>query len=339
MNGNRQWILRARPEGAVGPAHFEIRTVARPQPGPGEVLVRHLYLLVPPSMRLWMDARDSYLPAQPLGEVMMGITLGVVEASNVPALPVGTFVNGMGGCQEWAVAAPDQLAVVAPHAAIPLAAYRSVLDVQGLTAYAGLTEIGRPKAGETLVVTAAAGSVGSMVCQIGRELGLHVVGIAGGAEKCAWLRDTCGVEAIDYKADDVAARLDTLCPRGIDIVFENVGGPVMALLLERLNRHARVALCGLVASYNGAGGDLPASALMRLVIQSARVEGFLVRDHLDRYADVIARLQDWVLDGRLHYQLDVLDGGLEQLAPALGRLFRGENRGVQLLRLGEENTR
>lgn len=335
MNRNRQWILRARPPGEVGAAHFEIRSVARPVPGANEVLVRTIYLLVPPAMRLWMNEKASYVPAQPLGEVMMGITLGVVEASNVAALPVGTYVNGMGGCQEWFVAPPEQLMPLAPDPALPLAAYRSVLDVQGLTAYAGLTDICRPVAGETLVVTAAAGSVGSLVCQIARKLDVQVVGIAGGAEKCRWLRDDCGIAAtIDYKSDDVGARLDALCPNGIDMVFENVGGPVLDQLLDRINDRARIALCGMVASYND-GGAQSARALMQLVVKAARIEGFLVRDYVHRHAEVSARLQGWLLDGSLKYQLDILDG-LDNLVVALRRMFHGENRGVQLLRLSGE---
>ena len=335
MSQNRQWILRARPPGEVGAAHFEIRSVARPVPGANEVLVRTIYLLVPPAMRLWMNEKASYVPAQPLGEVMMGITLGVVEASNVASLPVGTYVNGMGGCQEWFVAPHEQLMPLAPHPALPLAAYRSVLDVQGLTAYAGLTDICRPVAGETLVVTAAAGSVGSLVCQIARKLDVQVVGIAGGAEKCRWLRDDCGIAAtIDYKADDVGARLDALCPNGIDMVFENVGGPVLDQLLDRINDRARIALCGMVASYND-GGTQSARALMQLVVKAARIEGFLVRDYFHRHAEVSARLQGWLLDGSLKYQLDILDG-LDNLVVALRRMFHGENRGVQLLRLSGE---
>jgi NADPH-dependent curcumin reductase CurA len=335
MTHNSQWVLRERPQGAVSGQHLQLRRADKPVPAAGEVLVRNLYLLVPPAMRLWMNAQDSYVPAQPLGQTMMGITLGIVEASNDPALPVGTHVNGMGGCQEWFTAPPAQLMPLAPHPEVPLAAYRSVLDVQGLTAWAGLHEVCRPQPGQTLVVTAAAGSVGSLVCQLGAQLELHVVGIAGGADKCRWLREDCGIAAtIDYKAEDVAARLDALCPDGVDMVFENVGGPVLDLLLERINDRARIALCGMVASYNG-GGTQSAQALMRLVTKAARIEGFLVRDHFHRYAEVAAQLQALVLAGRLKYRIDILDG-LAQLPLALDNLFRGRNQGVQLLRLAPE---
>jgi NADPH-dependent curcumin reductase CurA len=337
VSGNIQWRLRARPEGEVGREHFEVRDAPLPVPGDGEVLVRNIYLLVPPAMRLWMNERDSYVPAQPLGEVMMGITLGVVEASKHPGFAVGSYVNGMGGCQLWHVAPGEQLMPLSPRPGIPLTAYRSVLDVQGLTAYCGLTEICRPKAGETLVVSAAAGSVGSLVCQIGKKLGLKVVGIAGGQEKCNWLVQECGVDAaIDYKGEDVAARLDVLCPGGIDLVFENVGGAVMDLVLERINDHARIALCGMVATYNGPATQR-ADALMQLVVKAARMEGFLVRDYLHLYAEVAAKIEAWVLEGSLKYRIDVLDG-LDQLVEAMGRVFSGRNQGIQLLRLSPETT-
>ena len=336
---NLQWCLRERPEGEIRREHFDIRSVPVPVPGPGEALVRNIYLFVPPSMRLWMNEKDSYLPAQPLGEVMTGITLGVVEASNDPSLPVGTYVNGMGGCQHFNVTPAEKLQLVTAHPDVPLAAYRNVLDVQGLTAYAGLTQICKPQQGETLVVTAAAGSVGSLVCQIGKKLGLKVIGIAGGREKCDWLVHECGIDvAIDYKAEDVGARLDAVCPGGIDLLFENVGGPVMDLVLDRINRRARIALCGLVASYNG-GANSPhvqrTSALMQLVNKSARMEGFLLTDHIERYAEAVQQLQAWILDGSLKYQIDILDS-LDQLPEAMSRVFHGRNRGPQLLRLSEE---
>jgi NADPH-dependent curcumin reductase len=342
VNTNVQWCLRARPEGEVTREHFNIRSSTIPVPGPNQVLVRNIYLFVAPSMRLWMNEKESYLPPQPLGEVMMGITLGVVEESSHRSLPVGTYVNGMGGCQQWYIASAQQLQPVAAHPDVPLAAYRTVLDVQGLTAYCGLTDICQPKAGETLVVTAAAGSVGSLVCQIAKKLGVKVIGIAGGREKCDWLVRECGIDAaIDYKAEDVGARLDALCPEGIDMLFENVGGPVMDLVLDRIRQRARIALCGLVASYNGDAGSSHTqrtSALMQLVNKSARMEGFLLINYLDRYAEVMAQLQAWILEGSIKYQIDILDG-LERLPEGMSRVFHGRNRGVQLLRLSEERRK
>lgn len=334
---NTQWRLRRRPDGAVRREDFDVSEGEIPQPGNGEVQVRNIYLLVPPSMRLWMNERPSYFPPQPLGEVMMGITLGVVTLSRDGRLPVGTYVNGMGGWQLYYTAPVDQLQPLQTHPEIPLGAYRTVLDVQGLTAYCGLMDICRPQAGETLVVTAAAGSVGSLVCQIGSKLGLNVIGIAGGQEKCRWLREACGVAAaIDYRNENVGARLDTLCPGGINMLFENVGGPVMDAVLYRLADRARVALCGMVSTYDG-GATQSSDALMQLVNRSARMEGFLLLNYMDRYAEVMATLQEWILDGSLQYQIEVLKG-MDRIVDAMRRIARGENRGVQLVQFSPEHA-
>jgi NADPH-dependent curcumin reductase CurA len=321
----------------VGPEHFDVRTEEVPDPGPGQVLVRNIYLMIPASMRIWMNERDTYLPAVPLGTVMRGITTGIVEKSNDERLPVGTYVNGMCGWQEYALAAVEELMPLThKHPDIPLSNYRHVLDFQGLTAYCGLTEIGKPVAGETLVVTAAAGSVGSLVCQIGKKLGLRVIGIAGGPDKCRWL-DGLGVDgSIDYKNDDVAARLDELCPNGIDIVFENVGGPVLDLLLDRINLRARIVLCGFVSTYFG-GEQTAGRSLMNLVNQRATMQGFIVLDNLPQYAEVMGILTPWVLDGSLVHPEEILDG-LDQAPVAMNRLSRGENHGMQLIRVSREQS-
>lgn len=249
---NTAWYLASRPTDLVDRGHFDVRTTPVSPLSDGEVLVRNEYLMIPASMRLWMNEGDSYMPEQPLDAVMRGITAGVVEKSASPRLPVGTYVTGMGGWQQYSVTPARAWAPVQRHPEIPLTAYLGPLGLQGLTAYCGLTEVGQAAAGETLVVTAAAGSVGSLACQIGKRLGLRVVGIAGGPQKCRWLLEQCGVDgAVDHRGDDVAARLDELCPDGIDVVFENVGGAVLDLILERINRNARIALCGLVSTYQG----------------------------------------------------------------------------------------
>lgn len=329
---NTAWHLIARPTELVDRSHFDVRSEPVPEPGPGEALVRNRYLMVPASMRIWMDEGDSYLPEQPLGAVMRGITAGIVEHSTDPRLPAGTFVTGMGGWQQYSVSPARAWAAVDQHPDIPLTAYLGPLGLQGLTAYCGLTDVGQPKPGETLVVTAAAGSVGSLVCQIGTKLGLRVIGIAGGPEKCAWLRDSCGVDgAIDYRGDDVAARLDELCPDGIDVAFENVGGPVLDLILERINRNARIALCGLVSSYSG-GEQTAGRALMNLVNQRGLIRGFIVRDYMARMAEVREILTPWVLDGSLIHREEFSDG-LDSTPEAMNRVARGQNSGLQFVRL------
>ncbi|MGE2729947.1 NADP-dependent oxidoreductase [Mycolicibacterium vaccae] len=329
---NTAWYLTSRPSGLVDRRHFDVRSTPLPPLGPGDVLVRNIYLMVPASMRLWMNAGDSYLPEQPLDEVMRGITVGVVEKSNAAHLPVGTFVTGMGGWQQYSVSRAGAWAVIERHPDIALTAYLGPLGLQGLTAYCGLTDVGQPVAGETLVVTAAAGSVGSLVCQIGKKLGLRVVGIAGGPDKCAWLREKCGVDgAIDYRGEDVAARLDALCPDGIDVAFENVGGPVLDLILERINMHARIALCGLVSSYHGAE-QTAGRALMKLVNQRGLMRGFIVTDYLGEAAQVRDILTPWILDGTLVHR-EEFSSGLDSAPEAMNRVSRGENLGLQFVRV------
>jgi NADPH-dependent curcumin reductase CurA len=332
-NLNQQWRLIARPTDEAGREHFRITEEPIPEPGPGEVLVRNIYLFVPPSMRLWMNEKDSYFPAQVLGEVMMGITLGVVEKSNVPGLEPGTYVNGMGGWQQWSVAPGAALQPLAPHPGVPLELYRTVLDVQGLTAFVGVMDVCKPQPGETVVVTAAAGSVGSLACQLAKTTGARVIGVAGGPEKCRWLVEECGVDgAIDYRAGDVGKRLDELAPKGIDAVFENVGGPVMDLILDRINDRARIALCGLVSSYN-TGGTQSTMSLMQLVNRAAVMQGFLCKDYLHRYGDMLATMQPMVLAGTLKYHVDILEGGLESTLEAMHRISTGANQGPQLVKI------
>lgn len=332
---NTQWKLIARPEGEAKRADFEVTSSPIPTPGPGEVLIKNLYMLVPPSMRLWMNEKESYFPPAALGEVMTGITLGVVTESDASDLPVGTYVNGMGGWQLWSVALAASLQKLDPHPDIPLELYNTVLDVQGLTAYCGITDICDPKPGKTLVVSAAAGSVGSLACQIAKHRGSKVIGIAGGAEKCAWLVNECGIDAaIDYKSEDVAERLDALAPEGIDAIFENVGGEIMDACLERINDGAQIALCGLISSYNN-DTTQRTSALMSLVNRGARLQGFLVKDYLHLHGAMLQELQPLVLDGTLKYQVDVLDG-LDNTLEAMSRIYSGKNKGIQLIRINQE---
>lgn len=331
---NSQWIFVQRPEGAASRDCFEVREAPIPQPGPGEVLVRNVYLIVPASMRLWMNAEPTYFPPQPLGEVMMGGTLGVVEASNAEGFSKGQLVNTFGGWQTYCVMPAEQLMPVQKHPEIELGAYCSVLHVQGLTAYAGVTDICDVQRDETMVVTAAAGSVGSLACQIARERGAKVIGVAGGPEKCAWLRETCGVPAtIDYRNDDVAERLDHLASSGIDCIFENVGGPVFDAMLPRMNKNARIALCGLVSIYQD-GAAQAYDNLMQIVYKTARLQGFLVSDYFHRLPEVIPELERMVLHGKLAYRLDYWQG-LESAVDAMNALATGKNTGMGVVQISE----
>lgn len=332
---NTQWIFRSRPVGEVTRDSFEVRITDKPVPGPGQVLLRNLYMMVPASMRLWMNEEATYFPPQPIGEVMMGGNLAVVEASNAPGFTPGMFVNAFSGWQTYAVMPPEALMPVQRNPKIELAAYRTVLDVQGVTAYGGLTDVCAVKPGETLVVTAAAGSVGSLACQIGKNLGARVIGIAGGRDKCEWLVRECGIDAaIDYKHEDVDARLAALAPKGIDCVFENVGGPIFDAILGRINQNARIALCGLVAGYNSDGVQTYRN-FAQVIFKSARIEGFLVLNFIPRFAEILPKLEQWILEGKLKYQLDYSDG-LETAVSAMQKLSRGQNRGMGVVRISPE---
>jgi NADPH-dependent curcumin reductase CurA len=330
---NRQWRLAARPEGLVGDEHF--RWVEEPAPeitADGQVLVRTLYLSCDPTQRGWM-ARDTYLPAVAIGEVMRSFGVGRVVESRHPGYREGELVQGLLGWQDYALldGGSARLSVVPEGVPIPIA--MSALGITGLTAYFGLLDIGRPKAGETVVVSAAAGATGSVAGQIARLKGCRTVGIAGGPEKCRWLVEEARFDAaIDYRNEDVAARLLELCPRGIDIYFDNVGGEILDAALARLAFHGRVVVCGAIADYNRS--ELPPGPrnYLNLLLQRGRMEGFIILDFLERAGEAVAELARWVEAGEIRVEVDIQEG-LENAPRTLRRLFTGANRGKQLLRI------
>jgi NADPH-dependent curcumin reductase len=301
----------------------------------GQVLVRNLYLSLDPTQRGWM-ARDTYLPAVPIGGVMRSFAAGRVVESRHPGFAPGTVVQGLFGWQDYAVAdgnAPGAVGRVPPG--VPLTLALSALGMTGLTAYFGLLDVGKVAAGETVVVSGAAGATGSVVGQIARIKGARAIGIAGGKEKCAWLVDDLGFDAcIDYKNEDVLARLGQLCPKGVDVYFDNVGGDILDAALARLAFHGRVVICGAISQYNAT--ELPPGPkhYLNLLLQRGRMEGFLILDYLPRAAEAVKELAAWVAEGKLKDRVDVMEG-LENAPKALGRLFRGENVGKQLLRIAE----
>lgn len=330
---NRQWRLAARPEGMVGDGHFRWSEEPAPEvAADGQLLVRTLYLSCDPTQRGWM-ARDTYLPAVAIGEVMRSFGVGRVVESRHPAYAVGQLVQGQLGWQDYALldGGSARLSVVPDGVPIPIA--MSVLGITGLTAYFGLLEIGRPQAGETVVVSAAAGATGSVAGQIARLKGCRVVGIAGGPDKCRWLVDEARFDAaIDYRNEEVAARLAALCPDGIDVYFDNVGGEVLDAALARLAFHGRVVVCGAIADYNRSELAPGPSHYLNLLLQRGRMEGFLVLDFLDRAGEAVAELGRWVEAGEIKVQVDIQEG-LENAPRTLRRLFTGENRGKQLLKV------
>ena len=337
MPVNRQWILKQRPVGeiALGDLEFVERPL-RPLE-PGEVLVRNIYLSLDPTNRIWMSDQDQYLPPVEVGDVMRGGTIGVVEVSRSDRFPVGTVVNaGLSGWQSYSIAHEGGVNPVPMLPGVPLTAFMSVLGATGLTAWFGMVDIGRPQPGETVVVSAAAGAVGSIAGQIAKLKGARVIGIAGGPEKCAWLTRDLGFDgAIDYKNEDVGAALDRLCPNGIDVNFENVGGEIMDAILARMNNFSRMPLCGLISTYNDTGDRKGPSNFQQILMKRILVKGFIVIDYMSEFEKASMELAQWVLEGKIKYKVHV-EPGLENAAKAVKLLFSGKHDGKLLVGVSPE---
>jgi NADPH-dependent curcumin reductase len=332
---NRQFKLISRPVGMVKRSDFEFTTVPTPEPGPGEVLLKVLYLSLDPAMRGWMNEGRSYVRPVGLGEVMRAGGVGLVIASNDPSLAVGSYVVGITGVQDYAVAKASTMTRVDPKLA-PLPRYLGALGMPGMSAYFGLLDICDPKPGETVVVSGAAGAVGTLVGQIAKIKGCHVVGIAGGPAKCRYLTEELGFDAaIDYKSEDVPKTLRHHCPKGINVYFDNVGGDILDAVLAQLVLKARVSLCGAISQYNNTDGIQGPRNYLSLLINRARMEGFIVFDYAPRFPEGIKAIAGWLAEGKLKPREDIVDG-LETFPETLLKLFRGENVGKLLIRVAGE---
>jgi NADPH-dependent curcumin reductase CurA len=333
---NRQWVLRQRPKGLIQDGDLELVETAVPDLKDAEVLVRTLYLSLDPTNRTWMNDSEGYLPPVGLGEVMRGLTLGVVEQSKSERFKEGDIVTPLsGGWADYAVVHEQGLRSVHRAPGLPLTANLSVLGMTGLTAYFGVTDVLKAKAGETLVISAAAGAVGSIAGQVAKQRGAHVIGIAGGPEKCRWLTEELGFDAaVDYKNEDVGEALDRLAPNGVDLNFENVGGDIMIAVWNRLNVHARMAVCGLISSYNATRMP-PSPNFSRIITHRLNVQGFLVLDYAPRAREMVEEMGPWLADGRVKWKVHV-DDGLEGAVTSLNRLFTGDHDGKLLVRVSEE---
>ncbi|HEX8069643.1 MAG TPA: NADP-dependent oxidoreductase [Pyrinomonadaceae bacterium] len=330
---NRQWRLAARPVGDIKASDFAWHEEPVRPLRAGEALVRNLYLSIDPTNRVWMTDAPGYLPPVGLGEVMRGITVGVVEESLNDALPAGTHVTGILGWQDYAVTDGAGLRPMPQGLPVPPSFFLGLFGHIGLTAYFGLLETGRPKEGETLVVSAAAGATGSLVGQIGKIKGCRVVGIAGGAEKCRRLTEELGFDAaVDYKAGAVREQLQRHCPDGIDVYFENVGGALLDDVLSLINLRARIVLCGLISQYNAAAPVPGPYNFGAILMQRARIEGFIVLDYLPRAAEAFADLSRWYAEGRIKYREEIVEG-LEHAPETLTRLFTGAHEGKLVVKI------
>ncbi|KUL70639.1 MULTISPECIES: NADP-dependent oxidoreductase [unclassified Streptomyces] len=331
---NHQVRLAARPVGEPRPTDWEHTREPVGEPADGEFLVQVLYLSIDPAMRGWMNAGRSYIRPVEIGEVMRAGAIGRVIASRHPGFAVGDHVSGSFGVQEYCVSDGRGVTTVDPAAA-PLPTYLGALGMSGLTAYFGLVDIGRPEPGQTVVVSGAAGAVGSVAGQVAKALGCRVVGIAGGEEKCRLVVDEFGFDAaIDYRGEDIRKALRTHAPDGVDVYFDNVGGDVLDAVLPRLARGARVIVCGAVSQYNSTEPKGPANYLS-LLVNRATMTGMVVFDYADRYAEGVARLAAWRAEGRLTSLEDVATGGVAAFPDTLMRLFRGENHGKLVLKIAD----
>jgi NADPH-dependent curcumin reductase CurA len=331
---NRRFLLRDRPDGRVGPETFELVEAEPPEIGDGEALVRTEWISIDPTNRAWIRDIPTYLPPVGIGEVMRGLGLGRVVESRHPGYEEGQLVQGLVGWQELAVASDEApLLPVAEAPGVSPSAYLGVLGMTGLTAWVGMREIGKPQPGETVVVSAAAGAVGSVAGQIAKIDGARVVGIAGGPEKCSLLTERLGFDAaVDYKAPEWRERLVEATPDLVDVDFENVGGDIMDAVFARLNLHSRVALCGLISAYNDSGPPPGPRAFANLLVQRTGLRGFIVLDHFDRLPESAAQLGRWISEGRLD-PLETVVEGFEKLPDALNMLFDGANTGKLVLRV------
>jgi hypothetical protein len=317
--------------------NFEYTETPIPEAKAGEVLVRNLYLSFDPTQRGWMVDRESYLPPVAIGAPMRAGSIGQVVNSEHADFQAGDLVQTTGGWQDFVIAAPEQgpMGLTKLPVGVTPEMMLSVLGVTGLTAYFGLLDLGNPKPGETVLVSGAAGATGSVAGQIAKIKGCRVVGIAGGPEKCRWLKQEAGFdEVIDYKNEDVDARIAETCPAKFDIFFDNVGGDILEAALNHMNMKARIVMCGGISGYN-ATEPVPGPAnLMNLITLRARMEGFIVLDYMPRAGEAIVELLGWISEGQLKYQID-LQEGFDQIPDTLQRLFTGQNLGKQLLKIAE----
>jgi len=327
---NRQWLLAKRPVGMVKDSDFELKATPIPVPEDGQVLVRNRWLAFEPAMRGWIAEGPNYMPPVPIGDVMRGMTVGEVALSKLAGYEPGDLVTGMMGWQEWALG--DGGLRKLPEGVDPTLAL-GVLGITGITAYFGLLEVGQLKSGDVVVVSGAAGATGSVAGQIAKAKGCRVVGIAGGAEKCAWLTEKAHFDAaIDYKNEEVGARLSELCPDGVDVFFDNVGGEILDAVLANIARGARIVICGSISRYNAEEPPPGPSNYFNLTKQRARMEGFVILDFLHRSAEAAADLMKWVADGSIVWETDV-QKGFENAPKTLRRLYSGANFGKQLLEI------
>ncbi len=333
---NHQVRLASRPVGLPQPDVWQHTEEPVPEPTEGQLLVRVSHLSLDPAMRGWMNEGRSYVPPVQIGDVMRALAAGEVLASRHPRFSAGDRVTGTFGVQDYALSDGSGVQSVDPSAA-PLPTHLSALGMTGMTAYFGLLDVGALREGDTVVVSGAAGAVGSVAGQIAKIKGARVVGIAGGPEKCRWITEELGFDAaIDYRNGSLGSALREHAPDGVDVYFDNVGGETLDAVLGRLARGARVVICGAISQYNADRGPTGPSNYLSLLVNRARMEGFIVFDYAQRYGEAATEIAGWLREGRLHSREDVVAGSVQDFPEVFLRLFRGENVGKLVLQTGPE---
>jgi NADPH-dependent curcumin reductase len=336
MTQNHAWRLMKRPVGDIADDDLIYAAEAMPEPKDGEFVLRTIYLSLDPTNRIWMSDMEQYMPPVELGAIMRGGVVGRVTASKHPKFKVGDLVGGLGGWAEYVLSNGESMQPFPELPGVALSQIFGTLFLVGPTAYFGLLDICNPKPGETVVVSAAAGAVGSIVGQIAKIKGAHVVGIAGGPEKCKSVVNDFGFDAcIDYKNENVGKQLDLLCPKGIDCNFENVGGEIMEAVMARMNNYGRMALCGMISGYNATTPTPGPRAWPLILMHRLRVQGFIVTDYVPRFAEAASDMVQWMMAGKLTTKQDVRPG-LENAVSALRDLYTGANTGKLMVQVSAE---
>ena len=328
---NRVWRLRKRPVGLIGDDVLSFDREPIPEPGEDQFTFRMNYLSLDPTNRIWMSDMDQYMPPVAIGDPMRGIVCGTVVTSKYPGFATGDIVSGLGCWAEYQLGTPATMNKMGPLGGVPVADAFGLFAAVGPTAYFGLIDIGAPKAGETVVISGAAGAVGSVVGQIAKIKGCRAVGLAGSDAKCKWIVDALGFDAaINYKMEDVPAALKRACPKGIDIYFDNVGGDILDACFKQMNLKGRIPVCGLISQYN-ATEEVPGPKNYPMILmQRLRVEGFIILDYASRYPEAISALGQWMQQGKLKFHVD-MHQGLENAVSTLRMLYTGENQGKLML--------
>jgi len=333
---NKQWILNEFPVGEIKDNNLILKDSNLNNISDGEVLIRNIYLSLDPANRGWMSGKASYVDAMQIGDVMRGGTIGAIEESKNEKFKKGDVVQYQGGWQEYCINDGKGLRIIPLNTGLPMPSFLSIMGMPGMTAYFGLLDVLKPKESETLVVSGAAGAVGSIVSQIAKIKGCRVIGIAGSEEKCNWLLNDLKIDGvINYKTENVSARLKELCPNGIDMYFDNVGGEISEAVINRFNIGGRMSICGQISGYNSETLQPGPRNWINILIKRLKVQGFIVFDYQARAQEAFADMPKWIAEGKLQHKNHIVDG-LENAVASLKMLFSGENKGKMIVKISDE---